>query len=105
MKVDVEEIKNKEVDIIYFVKENETLASVADKFNTTVEIIKEDNQITQASEGDILWIRKKNTMIYVVKPADTLVSISEKLNVTMDHIIKINNLKSENLFIGQKLLI
>lgn len=42
---------------------------------------------------------------YVVKKGDTLYSISQKYKVSVDELIKKNNLKSNNISIGQKLKI
>ena len=42
---------------------------------------------------------------YVVKKGHTLYSISKKYKVSIDQLIKKNNLKSNNISIGQKLKI
>ena len=53
--------------------------------------------------------KKKNNKAekneYVVKKGDTLYSISQKYKVSVDELIKKNNLKSNNISIGQKLKI
>ena len=41
--------------------------------------------------------------VYTVKSGDTLWSIAKSHNVTIDHIKKKNNLKSDELKVGQKL--
>ncbi len=105
MESKVELLKDKTVDIIYFVKQGETLSSIADKFKTTKEIIIEDNQLTEVEEGDILWIRKRNMSVYVVKPADTLQKVAQKNGVSVAHIREVNKLKSDSLYVGQKIII
>lgn len=40
---------------------------------------------------------------YTVKSGDSLWSISKKYGVSVDHIKKLNNLKSNDLKVGQKL--
>ena len=102
---EIEEVKDKETDIIYFVKAGESMSSIADKFKTTIETIIRDNDIKEVSEGDILWIRKKNTCIYVVKPLDTLSKVAKSCSVSESHIRKLNDLKTDKLFVGQKLII
>ncbi len=101
----IEEVKERETDIIYFVKAGENMSSIADKFKTTIETIAQDNQLKEVSEGDILWIRKKNTCIYVVKPLDTLSKVAKNYNVSKEHIRELNDLKNDKLFVGQKLII
>ena len=46
-----------------------------------------------------------NTNTYIVKSGDSLYSIAKKFNTTVDLIKKKNNLKTNNLSIGQKLII
>lgn len=101
----VELLEDKSVDIIYFVKQGETLTSIADKFKTTVDIIVEDNQLSEVSEGDILWIRNRNSMVYIVRPADTLSTVALKCNVTEQHIRELNKLQTDALYVGQKLIL
>lgn len=40
---------------------------------------------------------------YVVKPLDTLTSIANMFNITEQELIKINNLKTARVFVGQLL--
>lgn len=107
MDATVEFLDRKQIeDIIYFVKENEDLESVAKKFCVTVKSLREDNDLSpgyEIMEGDILWIRKRNRAIYVVKPADTIDSIASKFNVTPEYLKRVNNIKA--IFIGQKIII
>ena len=95
----------KVVDIIYFVREHDTIYSISNKFNIDAKQIIEDNNLSteEIAEGDILWIRKRNSFSYVVKPLDTLEKIATLYGVTVEHIKKLNN--TENLFIGQKIYI
>lgn len=94
------------LDIIYFVKKGESLASVADKFCVNMKSIIRDNNLSQSEEieeGDILWIKKKNTCCHIVKPAESLTSIAQKYGVSVEHIKSLNEI--ENIFIGQKIFI
>ena len=43
------------------------------------------------------------TTVYTVKSGDSLWSIAKKYGVTVDHIKKLNNLKTNDLKVGQKL--
>lgn len=47
----------------------------------------------------------KEQQIYTVKRGDTLYSISRQFNTTVSDILKINNLSTSNLSVGEQLLI
>ena len=66
-----------------------------------------DNSLTSKTllKGDLLYISTQNALIYVVKPLENINTIAKKLNVTKEQLIEKNNLKSTNLFIGQKLIV
>lgn len=99
----IEEIKQN--NLIYKVNFNENLNIIAKKFNTTVETLKIENNIEDVEFGDVIIIPEKNLAVHVVKPAETLLDISKKYSTTVNHIKEINKLVSNNLFIGQKLII
>lgn len=99
----IEEIK--QTNLVYKVKQNETLNDISKKFNATIETLKIENGISDVEFGDVIIIPEKNLALHVVKPAETLVNIAKQYSTTINHIMKINNLTSHNLFIGQKLII
>ena len=99
-------------DNLYIVKSGDSLYSISKRFNTTVDEIKMINNLSNnlLSIGQKLIIpNKTNTNneqnIYIVKSGDSLYSISKRFNTTVDDIRKINNLSSNLLSIGQKLII
>ena len=97
----------------YTVVSGDSLYSIAKKFNTTINKIKELNNLTtnSLSIGQVLKIpepeinssnntsSKKN--IYTVQKGDSLYQIAKKYNTTVDELKKINNLASNTLSIGQ----
>lgn len=109
----------------YEVKAGDSLYSIAQKFNTTVnDIVKENNlQTTILSVGQILKIPTNKTETlpdtikecfgegymepkyetYTVKRGDNLYDIARKYNTTVIHLMDLNNLTSTNLQIGQVL--
>ena len=94
----------------YKVVSGDTLWSIAKKFNTTVDKIKEENNLTSSllSIGQTLRIPStidKTINTYIVKAGDTLYSISKLFDTTVDDILKFNNLDSINLSIGQNIKI
>lgn len=109
--------------IKYTVKKGDTLYSIAKEFDTTVDKIKSDNDLSNNNLelGMILLIQDNvnlieecfgedfdildNYMIYTVQKGDSLYSIAKKFNTTVNEIETLNNLDSINLSIGQELKI
>jgi len=99
--------------VSYTVQKGDSLYSIANKYNTTVSIIKDVNNL----ETDNLAINQVlkiptstisedvNYDNYIVKKGDSLYSIANKYNTTVSSIIDLNNLTSNNLSIGQVLKI
>ena len=100
---------------IYVVLKDDTLYSIARKFNTSVDKIKELNNLTSntLNVGQTLIIPKKQDLIiapseyitYVVKLGDTLYKIANNFNTTPSAIMNINKLTSTNLSLNQVLKI
>lgn len=96
----------------YIVKSGDTLYSIAKKYGLTVDELKKMNNLS----SNTLSINQKllvgndmstddNYDVYVVESGDTLWGIASKYNTSVDKIKDINNLNSNNLSIGQKLLV
>ena len=93
----------------YTVQSGDSLYSIAQKFNTTVNDLIEYNQLatTIIQPGQVLKIPKvtSTNIVYTVKKGDTLYSIANNYGVSVDAIKKLNNLTSNTLSIGQQLYI
>lgn len=95
----------------HVVKAGESLYSIAQKYNTTVEELKRLNNLTSnnLSVGQRLKIPMSSMNMtdnyYTVKAGDTLYSIANRYNTTVSELKRINNLNSDELYIGQKLLV
>ena len=98
----------------YSVKSGDTLYSIAKKFNTTVDKIKQLNNLLT----DVLTIGQNlklplieiteiptTSINYIVKPGDTLYSLATKYNTTVNNIKDKNNLTTNLLTVGQTLII
>ena len=129
----IPEMYTKEEDMVlpsyvnYVVKRGDTLYSIARDNNVSVDTLIKDNNLGSVLKiGEVIKIRvpSSNVMIeecigpdyippkdkdtsinYVVKKGDSLYQIAKKYNTTADSIKKKNNLTSNNLTIGQKLII
>ena len=98
-------------DEYYTVQKGDSLWSIANKFNTTVDNLKKLNnlstnllQIGQKLKISATQLNQPNEY-YTVKKGDTLYSIATKNGLTVQELKELNNLTSNNLTIGQSLLI
>lgn len=100
----------------YIVKKGDSLYSIANKYNTTIDELKRINNLTSniLSIGQVLKLpsdkvsnveNEENTISYTVQKGDSLYSIARKYDTTIDRIKKLNNLTTNLLSIGQVLLI
>ncbi len=96
----------------YRVQSGDTLWGIARKFGITVDELKKANNLTNngLSIGQLLYIPREETKevetkVYTVKSGDTLYGIARKYNLSVDELKKLNNLTSNNLSIGQKLIV
>lgn len=94
----------------YIVKSGDSLYSIAKKYNTSVDKIKQLNNLNSnlLSIGQTLKIPNSNNttdLTYKVVSGDSLYSIAKKYNTTVNKIKTNNNLNSNLLSIGQILKI
>ena len=102
------------IDTNYSIKAGDTLYSIAKKFNTTVNKIKQLNNLLtdnltigqnlKLPLTDVTEVPTTN-INYIVKPGDTLYSIAREYNTTVNNIKNKNSLTSDLLLVGQTLLI
>ena len=100
-----------ELGNVYIVKKGDSLYSIAQKYNTTVDELKKLNGLTSniINVGQILKLPEKENIVdydlYIVKKGDTLYKIANNYNISVNELKKINNLTSDTLSIGQQLLV
>ncbi|MCQ2308632.1 MAG: LysM peptidoglycan-binding domain-containing protein [Bacteroidales bacterium] len=101
---------------IHTVKSGETLSKIASKYKCTVTDLKKWNNLKTINikVGQKLKVyppenasssssSSNSSSTYTVKSGDNLWSIARKFNTTVDKLRKLNNLKNDNLDVGQKL--
>ena len=98
---------------VYVVKRGDTLYGISNQYGVSVTDIMKINNLKSVTiqVGQILKIPTKsgtnpNTLFtYTVKKGDTLYNIAKRYNTDVQTIINLNNLKNNNLSIGQVLKI
>ena len=102
---------------MYTVKKGDSLYSIANKYNTTVQKIMDLNYLknTNLSIGQVIRIPENylsdneltlpNYINYVVKKGDSLYSIARENNISVDTLMKDNSLTNTSLSVGQNLKI
>ena len=100
-----------ELGNVYIVKKGDSLYSIAQKYNTTVDELKKLNGLISniINVGQILKLPEKENIVdydlYIVKKGDTLYKIANNYNISVNELKKINNLTSDTLSIGDQLLV
>lgn len=99
----------------YIVKKDDSLYSIAQKFNTTIGAIKAINELTGniLQPGQILKLPNFITLntdpteviVYKISKGDTLYSIAQKYGVSVNDIINYNQLANTLLSVNQQILI
>lgn len=93
----------------YTVKKGDTLGSIAQKFDISVNTIRWSNNLTSKSAikiGQKITILPTSGVVYAVKTGDTLSGIAVKFAADQDDILNSNNLDNANsLKVGMKLVI
>lgn len=98
------------VEGYYTVKRGDTLYSIANQFNTTVQTIKNLNNLTSNNLqiGQVLLVTEMvypDVSTYIVEKGDTLYGIATKFSTTVQAIKSLNNLTTNTLLPGQQIYI
>lgn len=105
-------VNKEEENDIYIVKQGDSLYSIANKYGISVAELKRINNLSSnlLQIGQKLKIPSQNNILpssieYIVQRGDSLYSIASKYNTTASDIMRVNNLNTNLLSIGQVLKI
>ncbi|MBU0494830.1 MAG: LysM peptidoglycan-binding domain-containing protein [Chloroflexi bacterium] len=106
------------ITVTHVVQPGETLMSIAQQYGTTVEAIMQANQLTSLVlvGGQVLRVPvppagaptptpRRNSVVHVVQPGEFLEIIAERYGVSVRAIMDANDLSSDLIYPGQKLVI
>ena len=99
-----------EIKTYHIVEEGETLYSISGKYYVSVTDIKKYNNLSvdTISVGQKLILKdksKQGSKEHIVVKGDTLYTLSKKYQISIEKIKKTNNLLTNSLFIGQRLVV
>ncbi|MDX8336982.1 MULTISPECIES: M23 family metallopeptidase [Cetobacterium] len=91
----------------YIVANGDTLGTIADKNGISLEILKANNPgiANNLKVGQKINIVKSNGVFYKVKRGDSLFKIALNYKVDVEDLRKYNNLKNDNIRVGEELFI
>ena len=90
---------------VYEVMPNDTIKSIADKYNVTVE---ELDNLNSNLNGKYIIVPNNNNIfdMYIVKNNDNLFEIAQKYNIKVDDLALINGIdKNDYIYPNQKIMI
>ena len=89
----------------YRVQSGDDLFNISERFNTCKENILRNNNDLDFYEGEWIIIKTNEFKIHYVKPTERLVDIAQEYDIDVQKLKQDNNLKTDKLFIGQRLKI
>ncbi len=105
---------NSFADFYYKVRKGDSLVKIAKKFKTTVKEIKRANRLSSSRifVGQKLLIPTKSKIsfkraltTYRVRKGDSLSKIAKKFKTTIKELKRLNHLKGNTIYVGQRLLV
>lgn len=113
LKIPVNDSGGSDEYVLYIVKAGDTLYSISRQYGISVSSLRKYNNLSSnlLSIGQQLKIpttvnddeNTEDIIIYVVRAGDSLYSIAKRYGMTVDELMKLNNLTSTTLKVGQPL--
>ena len=96
---------------IYKVEENDTIDSIANKFNTTKDVLYKINGTNDIilTEGTLIIVPDNNEdifKVYTVKKGDTIYSIASNYNISIENLLTLNGFNLDDyIYENQQILV
>ena len=94
---------------IYQVMFGDTLESIANKTNTTVDKLREINSVLNLDNGSYIIVPANSDdafTMYIVKSGDNLYGIAREYNISVDDLVTLNGLnKNDYLYPNQEIMV
>jgi spore germination protein YaaH len=94
--------------IKYVVQHGDSLQTIADKFSTSIESIKDENRLS----SNVIYIGQQLTIpsdtertVYHVQQGDSLYKIAAQFGLSIEELTRINGLRNSGLYVSQQLVI
>ncbi len=93
-------------NLLYRCVEGDTLESIASRYQISTEEIKRLNPLySSVYPGCVIYLTGLGRHRVFVGPLETLYDIANKNHTTVEHIMRINNLSTDKVFVGMQLLL
>lgn len=93
----------------YTVQSGDSITSIAQRFGISAQQLTTANQLTddEITPGQLLFvpIQVSRVITYTVQPGDSLYQIARQYNTLVESIVQLNRLQSNDLVVGQRLII
>ncbi len=94
---------------VHKIKKGDSLYSIGKRYGVSYKIIKDFNRlksnVLRINKKLVIPVLKPKTRSYTIMAGDTIGKISRKYNVKVSTLMKINNKKSSNIVVGERIVI
>jgi murein DD-endopeptidase MepM/ murein hydrolase activator NlpD len=94
--------------IVYKIKKDENLSAISKKYNVSIDILKEINNIKKpelVKVNDKILVPSKKGIYYKIKSGDTLIKIAKKYNTKVELIAEHNKIENAKIIVDKSIFL